>query len=496
MRASLHQIPEDALLPEYSLERSQPEDRIPPSKDSPVNLPSERKQKCSISEVNGGSEVATPLFGGSASESATAKKPAKYVARNQNCPGGKLSEKGHRVLKVNKKSKTSQIRTSKKQRALLLEARVAIIGAGMAGISAARRLHDAGVQVTLYEARNRVGGRICTASYKDIDGIDMGACWIHGTDDNSVFKACDRYHLFLYLQDTDQSKMDVLYDINGEEFDARMDKWGLQTHRRHQSEADNLAKQKSTRIAVEISLGSQMESKLEEAAENDPKKRRLLNWHMANIECNSGGESSELGLCTWDQDDLTALSEDPVMVFEGYQRVVENLASGLNICFNSVVSKIEYNSQGVSLTLCGMESPIFFDYCIITVPLGVLKASLSFVAEETNSKMAVGELHGQPVDLTNLKYDTLLIEEKDVDSYTASSSSFSSVHSPEPSPPLPLSTFSITSTSFSDGKSFVPIFAINSKSKPSPLKVENSVDTAECTEGCIKFQPSLPEWKV
>jgi phytoene dehydrogenase-like protein len=39
---------------------------------------------------------------------------------------------------------------------------VVIIGAGVAGLAAGRRLTEAGVRVTVLEARNRIGGRIHT----------------------------------------------------------------------------------------------------------------------------------------------------------------------------------------------------------------------------------------------------------------------------------------------------------------------------------------------
>src|ERR1039457_2316191 len=57
--------------------------------------------------------------------------------------------------------------------------RVLIIGAGMAGLSAARKLAEAGCKVMLLEARDRVGGRILTRREGD-EVIELGAEFIHG----------------------------------------------------------------------------------------------------------------------------------------------------------------------------------------------------------------------------------------------------------------------------------------------------------------------------
>ncbi len=56
---------------------------------------------------------------------------------------------------------------------------VLIIGAGMAGLTAARALAEAGVSITILEARNRVGGRILTQRTGD-ETIELGAEFIHG----------------------------------------------------------------------------------------------------------------------------------------------------------------------------------------------------------------------------------------------------------------------------------------------------------------------------
>jgi monoamine oxidase len=63
------------------------------------------------------------------------------------------------------------------------DADVVVIGAGFAGLAAARRLVAAGVEVVVLEARDRVGGRTLNA---DIGGgkiLEMGGQWIGPTQD-------------------------------------------------------------------------------------------------------------------------------------------------------------------------------------------------------------------------------------------------------------------------------------------------------------------------
>jgi monoamine oxidase len=60
---------------------------------------------------------------------------------------------------------------------------VVVVGAGLAGLAAARRLVDAGTEVVVLEARDRVGGRTLTLPAADGTPIDHGGQWIGPTQD-------------------------------------------------------------------------------------------------------------------------------------------------------------------------------------------------------------------------------------------------------------------------------------------------------------------------
>src|SRR5271170_4065904 len=56
---------------------------------------------------------------------------------------------------------------------------VVVVGAGMAGLTAARTLAEAGLKVLVVEAQDRIGGRIWTRHIGN-EAIELGAEFIHG----------------------------------------------------------------------------------------------------------------------------------------------------------------------------------------------------------------------------------------------------------------------------------------------------------------------------
>ena len=75
---------------------------------------------------------------------------------------------------------------------------VIIVGAGAAGIAAARRLSAAGRSFTLVEATSRIGGRCFTDMRSFSVPFDRGAHWIHSPDINPLTKLAPRTGLDIY----------------------------------------------------------------------------------------------------------------------------------------------------------------------------------------------------------------------------------------------------------------------------------------------------------
>ena len=72
-----------------------------------------------------------------------------------------------------------------------------VVGAGFAGLAAARRLRDRGKSVALLEARDRVGGRVWNRTAADGTVVSVGGTWL-GKRQDRMFEFCRELGVEVY----------------------------------------------------------------------------------------------------------------------------------------------------------------------------------------------------------------------------------------------------------------------------------------------------------
>ena|SRR5436190_23978142 len=100
-------------------------------------------------------------------------------------------------------------------------ANVVVIGAGLAGLAAARDLTSAGRSVIVLEARDRVGGRTLKHTFDDGLIVDLGGQWVGPAQDRILAPIED---LGIELHPS-YAKGDSLIALDGEI--RRFDDYGL-----------------------------------------------------------------------------------------------------------------------------------------------------------------------------------------------------------------------------------------------------------------------------
>lgn len=80
---------------------------------------------------------------------------------------------------------------------------VVIIGAGLAGLTAARDILASGLSCIILEARDRVGGKTWSLPLPDGKGtVDLGAAWINDVNQTRVFALAKQYNAEFIEQNT------------------------------------------------------------------------------------------------------------------------------------------------------------------------------------------------------------------------------------------------------------------------------------------------------
>lgn len=99
---------------------------------------------------------------------------------------------------------------SQQQQQVVVDVDVVVIGAGLAGLTAADEVRRAGLSCVVLEARDRVGGKTWSAPLAgngNEDGgkgvhVDLGAAWLNDTNQSRVIALARRFGAELVEQNT------------------------------------------------------------------------------------------------------------------------------------------------------------------------------------------------------------------------------------------------------------------------------------------------------
>jgi monoamine oxidase len=238
--------------------------------------------------------------------------------------------------------------------------RVLILGAGMAGLGAARKLHDAGARVTVVEARDRIGGRTHTSHLWPDLPVDTGASWIHGTKGNPMTALAKATGVTMTPTTYSHS---AAFDDTGKPLEfIKAAKAAMKLVEKARDRVDDLDADVSLQTAIE---GSKAWTRLA------PLDRRITRLAInTRIEHEYSGDWSRLS--AWHFDDGRDLPGHEAVLTPGYGPIVHHLAQGLDLRLGQAAQSLAPTAKGVTVTTSLGQH--LADHVIVTLPLGVLKS--------------------------------------------------------------------------------------------------------------------------
>ena len=284
---------------------------------------------------------------------------------------------------------------------------VVVVGAGAAGLAAARDLAGAGLSIALLEARGRVGGRILTVRDSDAPGpIELGAEFLHGAAEETLRIVRAARLEVVKLPD------EHLQGQNGR-FHAMADFWGL-----IERSGRDIARLLKRRNGRDLSVHDYLER-----AALPPERRAMLamfveGYHAAHLDLISAG-----ALANGDGEASDDEKDAQHRLVEGYDGVARWLRDGLDpdqvqLRLGTTVTGVRWKRGEVVVTCRGVDGadvePFRARAAVITVPHAVLKArQIRFQPEVPALERAVDLLEAGQVFKIVLRFRDSFWDEPD-----------------------------------------------------------------------------------